>query len=391
MFWFRPKLFEFKMGRSMKSACDVRSEVKEFKSYEAGLSLEEIKERFGLEKVVKMASNENPDGMSPLALEWLKENSAEGFRYPQAGNPRLIQALTEYYQKQYPFITAENIFIGNGSDEIIDLLCRVRTVAGVHNVVAFNPCFGLYVTQSKFKGCELRQAPLKDDFNLDLDALFALVDDKTSLVFITSPDNPSGRLTSKEDLIAFAKKLPASCLLVVDEAYIEFAGEEQDVSLLSEFNTLNNVAIMRTFSKVYGLAGMRVGYAFLPAKLANYLWRVRLPFSINILAQEAAILSLQDEEFKQKTIAQALRGREEISKALQELGCVVYPSWSNFLMFKMPEGACTAQEFNEKMLKSGYIIRSLKAYGLPDYLRVSIGTDAQNKEFLEIAKQILAS
>jgi len=373
----------------MKTPWDVPAHVASFEPYEAGLSMEEIRKKYGLEKVVKMASNENPYGVSDKVLQRIKESASQSSRYPQSCNPKLVQALATYFGKKYPSITEKRIFIGNGSDEIIDLLFRVRTVAGEHNVATFDPCFGVYKTQAKFHGCELRQTPLNPDFTFNFDALLSLVDDKTSMLLITSPDNPSGRLASKADLIRVAKALPKSCLLVIDEAYIEFAGNEKEVSLIADLDSLPNVAIMRTFSKVYGLAGLRVGYIILPEQLANYMWRVRLPFSINILAQEAAITALEDEAFKQKTIELSIIGRNKISSALKKLGCQVFPSASNFVMFQLPENKLTAKEFNVKLLEKGYIIRSLAAYNLPDYLRVSVGTEEQNDEFLALSESIL--
>ena len=373
----------------MKSPWDVCTQVASFEPYEAGLSMEEIREKYGLEKVVKMASNENPYGVSAAVLQSIKENANQAFRYPQSCNPRLVQALVSYFRKKYSYITEKNIFVGNGSDEIIDLLFRVRTSPSKHNVVAFTPCFGLYITQAKFHGCELRQAPLYADFSFDYDALLSLVDEKTSMVLITSPDNPSGRLASKDDLIRIAKALPKSCLLVIDEAYIEFAGNEKEVSLIADLDPLPNVAIMRTFSKVYGLAGLRVGYIILPEQLADYLWRVRLPFSLNIIAQEAAIAALEDEAFKQETIKLSIIGRNTISAALEKLGCQVFPSASNFVMFQLPKNAMNAKEFSVKLLEKGFIIRSLAAYKLPDYLRVSVGTEEQNDDFLVLCASIL--
>lgn len=373
------------------NAWDVCPQVADFKAYEAGLSLDEIREKYALKKVVKLASNENPFGVSPNVLATIKEYAADSFRYAQSGNPRLVNALATYYGQKYPYIKSKNIFVGNGSDEIIDLLFRVRCNPTEHNVVTFKPCFGLYVTQAKFHGCELRQAPLREDFSFDFDILFSLVDKNTRLVFVTNPDNPSGRLIQKKDLLWLAKALPKSCLLVIDEAYIEFVEENslQEHSLINHMQDLQNVTIMRTFSKVYGLAGLRIGYAFLPEKLADYMWRVRLPFSVNILAQEAAIAALNDEAFKQKTIDQCVRGRLFLKDALQALGCNVLPSSANFIMFSLPQNNLTAKQFNEQLLQKGYIIRSLVSYQLPEYLRVSIGTDEQNTEFITHCQSIL--
>lgn len=371
----------------MKSELPICEHIKSFEPYVAGLSIDEIKEKYQLAHVIKMASNENPFGSSKLAKESMVQNVGNAFRYPQAGNPRLVKALAKYYQKKYPFISEKQIFVGNGSDEIIDLLFRTLTVPGKHNAVMFKPCFGLYSTQAKVQNCEIRTCPLKDDFSFDFEDLRALVDENTALCFVTSPDNPSGRLADRAELLSFARSLPKTCLLVVDEAYIEFAGNEEDCSIIGELASFENVAIMRTFSKVYGLAGMRIGYIFVPEIVADYLWRIRLPFSINILAQEAAICALDDEEFKQKTITHTMAERSGMSKALQELGCKVYPSHSNFIMFK--PAVLPAKEVCQKLLEKGIIVRALTSYSLPHLVRVSIGTVEENTMFLTAMRELM--
>ena len=266
---------------------------------------------------------------------------------------------------------------------------RVRAIPGVHNAVAFRPCFGLYPTQAKMAGVELRQAPLKPDFSFDFPGLLKLVDENTTLVIVTSPDNPSGRAASADELAALAKALPPACLLVVDEAYIEFAGPEH--SLLPRLGELPNVALMRTFSKVYGLAGMRIGYAILPPAIADYMWRVRLPFSLNILAEEAALAALEDAGFREDTIALVQRGRRALTDGLRSMGCEVLPSMSNFLMFRTPEGTADVKTLHGELLRRGIIIRALGGYHLPDWLRVSVGTDEENELFLRHVREILGA
>lgn len=371
---------------SERSLLPVCEHIKSFKPYEAGLSIDEIKEKYHLSHVIKMASNENPFGFSKKAKECLLHSADNAFRYPQSGNPRLVKAIYSYYHKKYPFLSQKQIFVGNGSDEIIDLLFRTLTVPGKHNAVMFKPCFDLYATQAKVQNCEIRTTPLHDDFSFDFAGLRSLVDENTALVFVTSPDNPSGRLADKSELAAFARSLPKTCLLVVDEAYIEFAGGEQDCSLMSELAELENLAVMRTFSKVYGLAGMRIGYIFLPEVVADYMWRIRLPFSVNILAQETAVCALEDEEFKEMTVSHTIKERTRMSETLKSMGCTVYPSHSNFIMFE-PHGI-SAKDLCQKLLERGIIIRALGSYGLPHLVRVSVGTSAENEEFLS-AVQVL--
>ena len=376
---------ELRQAMAPFSSCtDVRPEVAEFEAYEPGLSMEEIRLRYGLDQVIKLASNENPLGVPPSAREAMKAAICQAHRYPQGGNPKLVQALASRYR-----VGPERIFVGNGSDELIDLLFRVRAVPGVHNAVAFSPCFGLYVTQAKMAGVELRRAPLGKDFEFDFDALLNLTDENTTLAFVTSPDNPSGRVARPERLKAFARALPPACLLVVDEAYMEFADEGQ--SLLAELDSLPNVAIMRTFSEIYGLAGMRIGYGILPAILTDYLWRVRLPFSLNILAEEAAVAALGDEAFFLDSLRTVREGRALISRELKEMGCSVIPSQSNFIMFSPPAGRIEAKALHARLLERGMIIRSLGSYRLPEWLRVSVGLERENRLFLDLCREFIGA
>ena len=361
----------------------VRPEVEAFTPYTPGLSIDEIQARYGLSRVIKMASNENPLGASPRARTAVERHAAQAFRYPRGGNPRLVAALARHHG-----LEPERVVVGNGSDELIDLLVRARAAPGRHNVVAFAPCFSIYALQARFCGVELRQARLREDFSFDYDALLGLVDNETALVFVTTPDNPSGYCPPAADLKKLARSLPAGCLLVLDEAYMDFAEDENAHSLLTELHAFANTAVLRTFSKSFGLAGLRLGYALLPPRLADYLWRVRLPFSVNILAEEAGLAALDDAEFREETLRVVRKGRETLSRGLRAAGCHVWPSQANFLMFRPPADAPPARDIFEKLLRMGIIIRPLASYGLPDLLRVSVGTEAENLCFLDALSEL---
>lgn len=359
----------------------VRPEVEGFKAYTPGLSIDEIKEKYGLARVIKMASNENPLGVSPVVQEKIKSSASLSFRYAQAGTPALCQALSRHLG-----VPQECVVAGNGSDEIIDLLLRVVARPGVDNVVAFDPCFSIYDVQSRLCGLEFRQAKLNQDFSFPFQRLLDQVDAKTALVFVTNPDNPSGYACPASELAALAGQLPERTLLVVDEAYVDFALPRDRYSMLPLFGRLPNLVILRTFSKMYGLAGLRLGYGLMPAWLADLLLRVKLPFSVNTLAEQAGLAALDDDIFVAETLRVVSEGRELLSRELTRLGCTVQPSQANFLMFTPP---MDARSLFEQLLRQGVIIRPLTSYGLPDRLRVSIGNADENQEFLNKTAEVL--
>ncbi len=369
----------------MNLACtSVRQEIDTIAPYVPGRSIDEIRERYGLDQIIKMASNENPLGVSPLVQESIRRHADMVFRYPREGNPRLAAALATFHK-----VSPENIVIGNGSDEIIDLLIRLRVTPGKDNIVCCTPCFSIYPLQASICGTEIRREPLNVDFSFNFEALRAKVDQNTRLVFITTPDNPSGYCPSRDALLAFARSLPEQTLLVVDEAYMDFADDELSASLLTSGVYPENTAFLRTFSKSFGLAGLRLGYGILPKELAQYFWRVRLPFSVNILAEEAGLAALADKSFREATLRTVREGRTFLTKELSATGCTVYPSAANFLMFAPPAGSLQAVPLFEKLLQHGIIIRPLKSYGLEHLLRVSIGTHDENRLFLKALRDCI--
>lgn len=363
----------------------VRDIVYNMSAYVPGLSIDEIRQRYGLTHVVKMASNENPLGTSPLVQERLRCRADRAFRYPQGGNPRLVAALAAHHG-----VDARRIVCGNGSDELIDLCIRIRATPGVHNIVCFSPCFSIYPIQGRLCGVDVRRVPLAPDFSFPLEALRERVDADTALVFLTSPDNPSGYCPSAKVVRDFAHSLPPGCLLIVDEAYMDFADDAATLSLLERGENIANIAFLRTFSKSYGLAGLRLGYGIFAPALAEALWKARLPFSVNILAEEAGLAALEDTIFYSESLRITRESRSMLTQNLQSLGCEVLPSHANFLMFMPPKHSLTADALFEALLRRGYIIRSLRSYDLPQWLRVSVGTEAENAGFIKACEEILA-
>jgi histidinol-phosphate aminotransferase len=385
-------------GADMTTSFSARRAVLELEPYAPGLSIDEIRSLYGLERIIKLASNENPLGVSPLVKEEVERRASSVFRYPQSGWPRLVGAIAELHG-----VSPDCVVVGNGSDEVIDLLIRCLAEPGRHNAVVFKPCFSLYPLQSRICGVELREAPLREDFSFDREALLALVDERTALVFVTTPDNPSGYSPPARELEELAGRLPPGTLLVLDEAYMDFAAcsggtansRLAEFSLLPRFADFGNLAVMRTFSKLYGLAGLRLGYGLMPAELASCLCRARLPFSVNILAEAAALAALEDRDFLEKTLKTVEDGRDLLHRELAGLGCRVYPSNANFIMFGLPESrekrkpGREAGSVFEALLRRGVIIRHLRSYGLPGLLRVSVGKEEENRIFLSALREIL--
>jgi len=364
------------MSRSL-----IRRQLLDFEPYCPGLSIEEIQERYGLSSVIKLASNENPLGASPKVLQALKKQLTEVHRYPRAGSPRLRRALGAYHG-----IPEDRIVAGNGSDEIIDLLIRVAVEPGRGHVLAFQPCFNIYRLQSKLCDVAFRQIALRSDFTFPMQELLAAVNEATAMVFLTTPDNPSGFAPPVKEVLDLHHRLPEDCLLVVDEAYMDFAVPQENYSILSLASRTPNLVVLRTFSKLYGLAGLRLGYGIMPARLADYLLRVKLPFSVNVLAEAAGIAALDDDAFRSETIRTVVQGREMLTYALGEMGFLVYPSQANFILVKP---TMAASELFEKLLRRGIIIRPLSSYDLTDHLRISIGNSDENNELVMAMHDIL--
>lgn len=359
----------------------VRPEIHNFKPYSPGLSIAEIKDRHNLPTVIKMASNENPLGASPHVQRVLKKSTGYSFRYPRPGTPDLAKALARYHR-----LPDQAVVVGNGSDELIDLLIRVTARPDKDNIVICQPSFSIYRMQARLCGVELRSVPLNEDFSFPWTDIVQAMDERTKLVFITNPDNPSGYAARTNDILSFAGQLPKNCLLVLDEAYMEFAEPQEGFSPLGQWSKTNNIVCLRTFSKIYGLAGLRLGYGIMPDWLTKAILKVKLPFSVNTLAEQAGLAALEDNEFVRLTFETVKQGRVNLQNGLSRLNCTVFPSQANFLMFRPPIPAKTVFE---QLLCQGIIVRPLDSYGLSDFIRVSIGNEHENKIFIKSMEKVV--
>ena len=346
--------------------------IRAISPYQPGKPITQLAREMGLpvERIVKLASNENPLGMSPKAKAALLEAAAAIERYPD--DFELKAALASHTG-----FGMERIVLGNGSNDVLDMAARVFLDSG-RSTIYSQHAFAVYPIASLSVGAELIAVPARN-FGHDLDAMRAAVRPDTRLIWIANPNNPTGTFVPYAQLKAFLQGLPADVIVVVDEAYNDYIPmpERRDISgWLGEFP---NLIITRTFSKIYGLAGLRVGYALASAEIADLMNRVRQPFNCNNLALAAATAALDDHEFVARSYELNRQGMEQIVAGLKRLGLAHIPSHGNFVAFK----AGNAAAVNEKLLRQGVIVRPVAGYGMPEWLRVTIGLDRENRRFLE--------
>ena len=350
--------------------------------YQGGKPISELAREMGLNEadIVKLASNENPLGMSPKAQMAVEEAIYEISRYPDGNSFALRDAVSEKYDVQ-----PAQIVFGNGSNDILELAARAFLTAGDEAIYSQH-AFAVYPLVTQAVGATGVVVPAVD-FGHDLPAFLKAITSKTKLIFVANPNNPTGTLIGKAALKDFLRQVPKNILVVLDEAYDEYlsaADKSEAIGWLPEFE---NLIISRTFSKAYGLAGLRVGFGLMHADLADLMNRVRQPFNVNSLAQVAATVSLQDEDFVQRSYAANQAGMAQITQGLEKLGLSYIPSFGNFVSFKVTN----ASAVNQALLKQGVIVRPVANYEMPDYLRVSIGLFSENARFLEVLEKILTS
>jgi len=342
-----------------------------------------LEREYGISGAIKMASNENPLGPSSKAIIAIKKCLNHIYRYPDA-NAQLLK----FHLAQKLGISEDSILIANGSNEVIELTLKLF-LRCKQEVIIPEPTFSLYAkfTQA-LDGIPVR-VPLKSDFCINLEAIRDNITSQTRIIFINNPNNPTGTIIKKRELEKFLKLLPENIIVVLDEAYGEFV-EDPEFPQGKDYllNPPPWVITLRTFSKVYGLAGLRIGYGLASPEIISYLNRVRQPFNVNILAQAAAVAALADQEHFEKTLQVVSEGRRYLSEQFNQLGIKYIPSHSNFIMFYLGKNCL---QIYEGLLERGVIVRPLTSFGFPEYLRVSIGTFDENKRFIQSLKEALFS
>jgi len=346
--------------------------------YEPGKPIEYVARELGLdpEGIIKLASNENPFGASPKAVAAAKRALDHGELYPDGGCFELRQKLAAVHR-----LRAEQFVVGNGSNEIIELLGHAFVGAG-DEVVMAAPAFVVYKLVTLLFGAKAVEVPLRN-WRHDLGRIAAAITPRTKLVYVCSPNNPTGTTNTEAELKAFAQAVPDHVIVVFDEAYIDFLENPPDLRpLIAEGR---KVICLRTFSKIYGLAALRIGYGIASAELCGLLNRMRQPFNVNAIAQAAAIAALEDGEFAAKTARENRLGLAQIERGCRELGLEFVPSVANFMLVKVGDGA----RVFDALQRHGVIVRPVKSYGLPEWIRVTIGTHSQNERFLAELRRAL--
>ncbi len=357
----------------------VPAHIRSIPLYVPGKPIEEVERERGIPSSIKLASNENPIGPSPRALDALQRALPAVHRYPDSAGFELIRKLAARHR-----LAPEQIVLGNGSDEIISMLARAFLQPG-DEVIMPMPSFQMYEIEARAAAAVPVAVPLRH-FRTDLEAMADRFTARTRIVFVNTPHNPTGRLVTRLELETFMARLPEGVVLALDEAYIEFVRDPLGPNSLDYVRAGRPVVGLRTFSKAYGLAGLRIGYGVMPADIAEVLGRVRPPFNVNLLAQTAAAAALDDDAFLRETLRVVHAGVDYLQPALADLGLECQPTQSNFIMVRVPGDG---RQFFESLLDRGVIVRPLASYGFPDCIRVSIGLPEENRRFIEALKQVL--
>ncbi len=347
--------------------------------YVPGKPLEELEREYGIVDSIKLASNENPLGPSPMAVKAIQGAVGKLHRYPDGGGHALIHNISEYLG--FP---PQNIILGNGSDEIIGMLAHAMLRSG-DEVVIPSPSFLMYDISVRGVGGVPVRVPLKS-LAIDLERMLDRITRHTRMLFICNPNNPTGSIIYKKDFEMFLDDIPPQVLVVVDEAYIEFVQDEGCAISMDYIENDRPLVTLRTFSKAYGLAGLRVGYGVMPQEIVSLLNRIRMPFNVNSLAQIGASAAIEDQMFIERVRRVVHDEITFLQAELDNLGITYFPTQANFFMIDLKKDA---DVIFEKMLRQGVIVRSMKSYGYPHYIRINAGVHEESVRFIEALKEIL--
>ncbi|MFN3476292.1 MAG: histidinol-phosphate transaminase [Candidatus Methylomirabilales bacterium] len=355
--------------------------LREIRPYSPGKPIEEVERELGITGAVKLASNENPLGPSPLALQAIR-NALEGIhRYPDGGGYYLKQALSEKFG-----LDPDHFILGNGSNELIELCARCFLREDDEAIMA-DPAFIVYQTVTHVIGARPILVPLKD-FQHDLEEMARRISPKTKLIFVGNPNNPTGTCVTPEEIDRFMASVPPDVIVLFDEAYFEYLPVELQPETIRYVLEGRYVLLLRTFSKIYGLAGLRIGYGIAPPSLIEVMNRARQPFNVNALAQVGALAALNDDAH----VAMARRlneaGKRYLYGQLEEMRVAYVPTFANFILIDVGQNG---EEVAQALMRRGIIVRPMDPYHLPTHLRVTIGTPQENERFIDALLEVLSS
>ena len=376
MIRFDEKKTDPKREKQMK--LNIPDSILKIDPYVPGKPIEELEREYGITNSIKLASNENPLGPSPKAIEAVGKALLNLHRYPDGSGHDLVSRIAAHLD-----VAPGNIVLGNGSDDIIGILAMAFLRPGDEAIMP-RPSFLMYDIAVKSVGAESVFVPLKE-LCVDLDAMRKAITDRTRMIFVCNPNNPTATTVSGSSLETFIREIPAHVIVVVDEAYIEFARDPECRSAVKWASGQNPVVALRTFSKIYGLAGLRVGYGVMPAEISGWINRVRHPFNVNSLAQAGATAALEDTAYVQKTLKLVHEGLDYLFAGLKELGIRSFPTQANFFLIDVGQSADVVYR---ELLKCGVIVRSMTSYGYPQYIRITVGLPEENRRLLAALKKI---
>ena len=355
--------------------------IESLRPYEAGRSIESVQKQYGLKRVAKLASNENPLGPSPKAVAAIR-NALDGLNYYCDGGLRLREVLAKRYD-----VKLDNVITGSGSESLIANIIRTF-LCDEDEVLTTEAAFIGFQVVARSRGIAYRAVPYRD-WTYDLKGLAAAITPNTKIIYLANPNNPTGTIFTKSQFDEFYKHVPERVLIILDEAYFEYANDNPCYPDSMHYR-YDNVITLRTFSKVYGLAGARIGYGFAHEELIRNLLKVKLPFEPSSLAEAAGIGALQDPEFLHRSLEVNARGMKVLTAGLEDLGLTVVPSDANFVMVPLPSEGDAMRIF-EELMQMGVIVRPLKAFGLPHCLRISTGLDEDNELCIEALRKTYAA
>lgn len=353
--------------------------IRNITPYQPGKPIEEVERELGIFSVVKLASNENPLGPSPRAMQAAENMLKKAHLYPDGGCYELKQALAQFLK-----LNPTQLTIGNGSENILELIAKTYLTENSQAIISQYAFLTIQLLIKSY-GADMCTVPAKN-FSHDIQETIARVNEKTRIIFVVNPNNPTGTYTHAEDMLHLLNSVPSHVLIVVDEAYHEYIRHSDYLDLQPLLNQYPNLVITRTFSKAYGLAGMRLGYSMSSPDIADMLNRARLPFNVNSIAASAACAALLDQEHIQKTIELNAVGMAFLEEELKKRQLDYIPSLGNFITMNVMQDG---MDLYQKLLYQGVIVRPLGAYGMPTYLRVTVGTQQENEKFLVALHEVL--